>query len=57
MMLTFDPGAYAAFSAGGGGCTLSLSGPHVSSPFLLREETSFCVRKIRNIILSITNWK
>ena len=25
-------GAYAAFSAGGGGCTLSLSGPHVSSP-------------------------
>ena len=26
-------------------------------PFLLRKETSFCVRKIRNIILSITNWK
>ena len=26
-------GAYAAFSAGeGGGCTLSLSGPHVNSP-------------------------
>ena len=28
-------GAYAAFSAGGGGggvCILSLSGPHVSSP-------------------------
>ena len=25
-------GAYAAFSAGGGGCTLSCSGPHVSSP-------------------------
>ena len=47
-------GAYATFSArGGGGCALDLSGPHVSSPFLLREETSFCVRKIRNIIVSI----
>ena len=52
------------------GCTLSLSGPNVSSPwntylciirkvhaFLLRKEISFCVRKIRNIILSITHWK
>ena len=30
---THTPGAYAAFSAGGGGgCTSSLSGPHVSSP-------------------------
>ena len=27
-------GAYAAFSAGGGGgCTLSLSGPHVGCPY------------------------
>ena len=64
-------GAYAAFSAGrGGGCTLSLSGPRVSTPeniylctirevhpFLLRKETSFCVRKIRNIIVCVTDWK
>ena len=57
------------FRRGGGG-TLSLSGPHVSSPsniylctiqevhaFLLRKETSFCVRRIGNIIVSITDWK
>ena len=67
--LAVNAGAYAAFSAGGG-CTLSLIGPHVSSPkniylctirevhpFLLRKETSFCVREIRNIIVSITDWK
>ena len=26
-------------------------------PFLLRKETSFCVRKMRNIIVSVTDWK
>ena len=61
-------GAYAAFWARE--CTLILNGPRVSSPyniyfctirevhpFLLRKETSFCVRKIRNIIVSVTDWK
>ena len=26
-------------------------------PFLLRKETFYCVRKIRNIIVSTTDWK
>ena len=26
-------------------------------PFLLRKEISFCVRKIRNIEVSVTDWK
>ena len=26
-------------------------------PFLQRNETSFCIRKIRNIIVSVTDWK
>ena len=54
----------------GGGCTLSLSGSHVSmqslkcvslyntegASFSNKKETSFCIFKIRNIILSITHW-
>ena len=70
MLLTLlknvTPGAYAAFSAGGGGvhfklernsCQQSLN--YISlyntkgAPFLLRKEMSFCVRKIRNIILTM----
>ena len=57
------------WGGGGGGCTLSLSGPHVSSslniylciirkvhPSLLKKNPFFCVLKIRNIVLSITKW-
>ena len=51
-------GAYAAFTAGGwgGGCTLSLSGPYVSSPLKYismynTEGGLFCSEKKKNVFV------
>ena len=65
-----NAGTYAAFSARRGGgvhfklertsCQQPLK--YISlynmegAPFLLKKETCLCVRKIRNIILTITYW-